>query len=243
MNIKEKLIEIGFSNNEVEIYIALIDYGTLSVGKIVKITGIQKSSCYLAINSLLHKGVISSVKVGNVAHYSAENPKNIIDYIDEKKNRIKDSIDELEKRFKKDKKVQGSVSHFIGEKGIKTIFNDILREGKDNDVFGSEGQLSDRMPIFVKQYMRIQDEKKMKVRNLVGHGRKRKYSKGTSYKYVDKEIKSNVVTNIYGDKIAIIIWDDEPEGVIIENSIAAKAYKNYFEFMWNNAILPDKKKK
>jgi len=113
-----------------------------------------------------------------------------------------------------------------------------LRDGEDNDVFGSEGQLSDRMPIFVKQYIRQQDEKKMKVRNLVGFGRKRKYSKGTKYKFVDREVVSNVVTNIYGDKIAIIVWDEEPEGVIIENAIAAKAYRSYFDFMWKNAIEP-----
>jgi len=149
MDIKEKLMDFGFSKNEVDIYIALIDYGTLKVGKIVKITGIQKSSCYLAINSLIHKGIITSIKKGNVAHFNAENPKNIIDYIDERKNRIEGSISELEERFKSQNKVKGSVSHFVGEKGIKSIFNDILRDGEDNDVFGSEGQLSDRMPILL----------------------------------------------------------------------------------------------
>ncbi|MEK6937840.1 MAG: hypothetical protein AABX04_02230, partial [Nanoarchaeota archaeon] len=54
----------------------------------------------------------------------------------------------------------------------------------------------------------------------------------TEYRYVDKEVKSNVVTNIYGDKIAIIVWSENPEAIIIENAEAAKSYKNYFEFMW-----------
>lgn len=52
---------------------------------------------------------------------------------------------------------------------------------------------------------------------------------------VPKSIESPVVTNIYGDKITIIIWTDEPEGRIIENKAAAKSYRSYFEFMWNNA--------
>ena len=38
-----------------------------------------------------------------------------------------------------------------------------------------------------------------------------------------------------GDKIALIIWTDEPEGIIIENEAAAKAYRSYFEFMWGHA--------
>ena len=37
------------------------------------------------------------------------------------------------------------------------------------------------------------------------------------------------------DKIAIVIWTDEPEGIIIENASAAKAYKSYFESMWKYA--------
>ena len=47
--------------------------------------------------------------------------------------------------------------------------------------------------------------------------------------------ESPAVTNIYGDKIAIIIWTDEPEGIIIENAAAAKAYKSYFDIMWQQA--------
>jgi hypothetical protein len=43
--------------------------------------------------------------------------------------------------------------------------------------------------------------------------------------------ESSTVTNIYGDKIAIIIWTDKPEGIIIENAAAARAYKSYFDFM------------
>jgi len=52
---------------------------------------------------------------------------------------------------------------------------------------------------------------------------------------MDKVEESPAVTNIYGDKIAIIIWTDEPEGIIIENALAAKAYKSYFDFMWKHS--------
>ena len=235
MDIREQLRHVGFKENEILVYMTLIDYGMAKVGRIVKITGIQKSSCYMAINSLLHKGIISTVNIGNIAHFKAENPKAIIDYIEEKKDIIKSGITELERRFIAANKSEGSVSYFKGVKGIKAVFNDILREGKDNDVFGSEGQLSDKMPVFVRQYMRRQDEGQIKTRNLVRKGRKRKYSKGTKYKYVEKDVRSNVVTNIYGDKIAILIWTEDPEAIIIKNKTAADSYRSYFDFMWDAA--------
>ena len=233
-NIKEGLRKVGFSQNEAEIYLTLLDYGLSKIGRIVKITGIQKSSCYMAINSLMHKGIISSVKMGEISYFQVENPKTIIAYIEEKTWTIKNMVPDLEKRFDLQKK-ESSVKHFRGIKGIKAVFHDILREGKNNDVFGSEGQLSDRMPVFVKQYIRMQNETKIKTRNLIGIRGKRKYSKGTSYRFVDKEINSNVVTNIYGDKISIIVWTEEPEAIIIENKTAADSYRSYFEFMWKNA--------
>ena len=227
--IKDCLRKADFTNNEVEVYMTLVDYGLSKIGNIVKITGIQKSSCYMAINTLLHKGVISSVKIGEVAHYQVEDPNTIISYIEEKRKVVQDAIPDLRKRFE-NQRAESTVKHFKGTKGIKAVFHDILREGKNNDVFGSEGQLSDRMPVFVKQYIRMQNEKGIRTRNLIGK-RKRRYSKGTQYRFVDKEIDSNVVTNIYGDKIAIIIWTDDPEAVIIENETAAKSYRSYFEFM------------
>ena len=65
-------------------------------------------------------------------------------------------------------------------------------------------------------------------------GRKEIDSKTSDHKYLPNLAESPAVTNIYGDKIAIIVWTDEPEGIIIENAAAAKAYKSYFDFMWKH---------
>ena len=47
--------------------------------------------------------------------------------------------------------------------------------------------------------------------------------------------KSSAVTNIYGNKIAIIVWSEPPEAVIIENKDAAESYRSYFEVLWKAA--------
>jgi HTH-type transcriptional regulator, sugar sensing transcriptional regulator len=232
--LRESLKLADFTQNEIDIYLTLIDYGISKIGTIVKVTGLQKSSCYMAINTLLHKGIITQTHIGEVAHFQVDSPQNLLDYIDEKRNIIRDIIPDLKKRQTVSKN-QGTVKHFKGTKGIKAVFNDILREGKDNQVFGSEGQLSLQMPVYAKQYIRQQNEKKIHTKNLTGLRKERSKSKNTSYRYVPKEIKSNVVTNIYGDKIAILIWTEEPEAIIIENKIAADSYRSYFEFMWKNA--------
>ena len=78
-------------------------------------------------------------------------------------------------------------------------------------------------------------ENKIFVRPIVRADRHKETTNPNKTRYFPKSFESPVVTNIYGDKIAMIIWTDEPEAILIENAAAAKAYRSYFEFMWENA--------
>ncbi len=91
------------------------------------------------------------------------------------------------------------------------------------------------MPEFALQFDRLKKENKIKTNLMIRKGRKELDNKTTKYKYLENVEESPAVTNIYGDKIAIIIWTDEPEGIIIENKAAAKAYKSYFDILWKIA--------
>ncbi|MBW3019818.1 hypothetical protein KY334_00850 [Candidatus Woesearchaeota archaeon] len=233
MDIKERLERVGLSSNEAKVYLYLVDHGLSKAGKIAKGAGIQRSSSYGAINSLVTKGLISYSNIGNVKHFQATGPDRLVEYIKEQEQLITEVLPELKKRHKANK-VEGQVRMFKGTKGVKAVFKDILRTGKDNVVFGDDGLFSRNMPVFCKQFVREQNLNKMKTQVLT---RKRgvSYSKGTTYRFVDKSVKSNVAVNIYGDKIAIIIWTDTPEAVIIENKDAAQSLKSYFDFMWSHS--------
>jgi hypothetical protein len=141
---------------------------------------------------------------------------------------------ELDARHKASK-IEGQVRMFKGLKGVRTIMQDILRKSTENLVFGNENQLEERMPAYHKQFIRQIKENNIHVREIVREDRATETSDPKKTRYVSKSVESPVVTNIYGKKIAMIIWTDEPEGIIIENEAAAKAYRSYFEFMWQNA--------
>ena len=61
-------------------------------------------------------------------------------------------------------------------------------------------------------------------------------SKTTERKELPITAKENIVTtNIYSNKIAIILWTEVPEAIIIENKHAAESYKDYFEILWKSS--------
>ncbi|MCK4670271.1 MAG: hypothetical protein KAT43_03630 [Nanoarchaeota archaeon] len=231
----ERVLEkLGFSPNEIKVYLVLNDHGSSKAGNVANIASLDRSSCYNALKTLQEKGLVSYVMIGKVKWFQATGPKRLLDYIKEQEEDVKAVLPELHARHKA-VKIKGQVRLFKGTKGVKSVFQDIIRTGKNNLVFGNESQLEERMPEFQLQFVRQLKESKIFVREIVREGRGAKTNNPKATRYVPKGIESPVVTNIYGEKIAIIIWTDIPEAIIIENAAAAKAYKNFFEFMWQNA--------
>jgi len=234
MEVQKVLENLGFSPNEIKVYLTLNDHGSVKAGRIAKLAKIDRSSCYNALKSLQEKGLVSYVMIGLVKWFQVTGPRRLIDYLKEQEEDVKTILPELSARHRA-AKIEGQVRMFKGIKGVKSIFMDIARTGKDNFAFGSEGQFSERMPEFAVQFDRLKKENNIKTKMILRKGRKEKDKKTSEYRYLAKVAESPAVTNIYGDKIAILIWTDEPEGIIIENKAAAKAYKSYFDFMWQHA--------
>jgi len=229
--IQKTLENLGFAPNEIKVYLILNQSNSLKAGKISKLAKIDRSSCYNALKLLTEKGLASYVSIGKIKWFQATGPKRLLDYVNEQKKDVEEILPKLQEMHKYNKQ-EGQVRLFKGIKGIKTIFLDMIREGKNNYVFGSEGQFSEVMPEFALQFDRMKKEKRIKTQLILRKGRKELDSKTSEYKYMPNVSESPAVTNIYGNKIAIIIWTDEPEGIIIENSAAAKGYKSYFDKLW-----------
>lgn len=228
------LEKLGFSPNEIKVYLTLNAQGSTTAGKISKLAKIDRSSAYNSLKILQEKGMVSYALIGNVKYFQATGPKRLLDYLKEQEQDVKEILPELHARHKA-KKVEGQVRLFKGLKGIRSIFYDIIRTGEDNYVYGSEGQFSERMPEFAHQFLRMKKEKGMKTFMILRKGREEIDTSKKNYRYAPGIKESPAVTNIYGNKVAIIIWTDEPEGIIIENAAAAKAYKSYFDFMWKHS--------
>jgi sugar-specific transcriptional regulator TrmB len=231
----EKVLErLGFSPNEIKVYLVLNENSSLKAGKISKLAKIDRSSCYNSLKLLLEKGLASYVSIGKIKWFQTTGPKRLLEFVKEQVDDVKSILPKLDE-IHKINKIEGQVRLFKGIKGVKSIFLDIARTKKDNFVFGSEGQFSEQMPEFAMQFDRLKRENKIHTKLIIRKGKRELDNKTTEYKYLPNLDKSPAVTNIYGDKIAIIIWTNEPEGIIIENPAAAKAYKSYFDVLWNSA--------
>jgi len=236
-DIYSDLEKLNFSVNESKVYLTLIRLGPSFAGRISKEANLDRSSTYNALKQLVQRGIVSTVFEKKRTIYVPADPKKIVDYFKEKEEIANTIIPKLRELFalKKEKK---SVMLFQGFKGIKTICQDILdsMEGKEYYVTGSEGQFRERMPYYAPLFKKIKEQRKIKTKMLVREGRIELAKwKLTEYRGVPSDVESPATINIYDGKVAIFIWDEKPEAVLIENERVSQTLKNYFDFMWKHA--------
>lgn len=242
MELLHELEEIGLKPNEAKAYLTLLRIGKTKAGRLAKECMLERTSTYNALKRLIQYGLVSAIIESNKRIFYPAEPKKLVEMFYEKEERASLIIPQLIqlKKFEKEKE---NVLKFRGYAGIKTAFNDILKtckKGEEYIMFGSENQLSERMPIFAEIFVARKDRKKLRSRILIRRelgGRKTKMSRYTKARYAPKEIISPSNVTVYPGKVLIVIWDETPEAVIIDNKATADTFKTYFEFMWKHAEI------
>ena len=103
------------------------------------------------------------------------------------------------------------------------------------EVFGSASDYEQTMPYHSKKFKKHFETHGLRVRHIVRAGAFPDKPDTGEIRYIQTETLSPVSTNIYGNRVAIILWGEEPNGVIIKNKLAADSYRAYFNFMWEKA--------
>ncbi|VVB68159.1 HTH-type sugar sensing transcriptional regulator TrmBL1 [Candidatus Norongarragalina meridionalis] len=222
----------GLSRNEAKVYLALVKIGSSKAGRVSKEAAIDRTSTYNSLKGLMEKGLASYVTIGKVKWFQAAHPRNIREYLEGKLEEVTEIMPELEREYSA-AKLQNNVRLYKGTKGVKTVLKMVLDARKESRVFGSENQLDERMPEFAAKFKAQAAKRGIRTRSIVRKGRIVEKERLRDVRFITLESESPVVTNIFGNKIAIIVWTETPEAILIDNADAAEAYRGYFDFMWN----------
>jgi len=85
----EILRELGFSEREIKVYLALLKLGQTTVGPIAAKTRMQHSKVYQTLEKLIDKGLVSFVLKSKTKHFEAQDPKHILILSKKKKESLK----------------------------------------------------------------------------------------------------------------------------------------------------------
>lgn len=242
MDLKESLEQIGISDRESRVYLALLDLGPTTSSAIIRKTGIASSKIYDVLEKLEQKGLVTHVLVKSKKEFHAVNPTKLSEVIKEKEQIIADILPRLKELYGQTRE-ETQAEIYKGKEGMKKIFEEILDEAKEWFALGASGKAEITLEYYMPGFYKRMKEKKIKLNVLfVDTEETRKQAKrlkdfeNIKSRFLPKEIKNLMAIFIYGDKIVVIpitpTIEISPIAILIKSKESAESYRDYFNWLW-----------
>ena len=232
MENSQLLKELGLTDSESKVYLALLESGPSLAGQISRKTGIHRRNIYDITERLIKKGLIGYILKNNRRLFEAANPEKFSDVLKEKQEELQENLPFLKELYGKTKEKQ-ETNFYTGIDGLKTVFQDQLEDCKEILILGASKSAFEILPFYFKWYDKDRVKNKIKTRIIASENLKK--IPLSEIRYIPQKYANPLAINIYKDKVAIILWKKEPLAVVIKNPEIAESYKKYFELMWKIA--------
>jgi len=238
---KQSLINLGLTDGEAKVYLALLKLGSVTVGPIVKEAKVAYSNIYEILDRLLEKGLISFIIKGKTKYFQAVQPSRLNDFLEKKEIELEAQKENLKKIIPELEKLQSPTSHqeaeiFTGIKGIKTAYEKLFKNlGKGEWLFFIQKKITKKTD---EVYEIMYSKTKIIEGKLKGIAtneyKSSKFIKSTKIKmkYVDFPVPGNI--DIVNDKLLFITWSETPFAVLIQSEDMANNFREYFNSIWKS---------
>ena len=227
---KEEILKsLGLSDKEIKIYIASLQLGSSLVQKIANFAGLNRTSAYDLLKSLEQKGFVSHTIQSGKKFYQAAQPNKLLDMLKEREALVKKILPELNALSESVGK-RPHVQVYVGKEGLKTIFEDILKDSKSFLCIASKTQLVKLFKYYFPHFVKRRIKRGIKVKIICESP---PIDKKAPYKLIKKKIKT--ATWLYNGKIAMISLEEkEPIGILINEKNFYDTHKMMFDLLWEN---------
>ncbi len=255
------LNKIGLNDKEGEVYLALLELGSQPASIIGKKAGINRSTTYLVLESLIKKGYVNQHVRADVKYFTAADPKTILQDLNKKEKEMEEYKNEFEELLPEfyslinPLSIKPKVKFYEGEEGIKRAMEDTLTAKEPIRAWGAYNSwmsASKNLQNFIHQYAKQRiDKYKIPVRVLIEDTKAVRNFFNKEYPTLSKrknllieakwmpndimEFKNEI--NIYDDKVSIVsLAKNELLGVVFESHEIAKTHKAIFDMAWKAGL-------
>ncbi len=250
-HLKNTLLAAGFSDKESTVYISLLELGKGTVSVIARKAGINRTTGYDILGTLVEKGVISVSGKKPKQEYVAESPDMIKKYIVGEIEKRKNALSEVDAAIPELKSLHNihdrpRVRFYEGIDGLRDVYEDTLTSHEPIRGYATVDDMHRGLPNYFPKYYERRASAGIAIRAIIPDtpiGRERK-SKDTDEMRETALVPANTYyfspeINIYDNKVMIASWR-EKLGIIIESSEIADAMKKIYELAWAEAKRLDK---
>lgn len=240
--IKEKQLELlGLSDKEARLYMAGLELGSFSVLEIATKSGLKRPTCYVIIQELIKRGLVSIVINEKKKPYKIEHPTV---FIRQAKNNLKYAeqiVPSLSTILSKEQE-KPKMKYYFGQKGMQNIYDDLLvtRSKTMYYVSSTRSQIETVGEEFLKDYVRRRAAKGIKVKTI----RMRKTQSTEPLFNNSKEMQREIryapkgvfipdTVCVIGNKVGVVFTERGNFGFIIESHEFSQTVLGLLKVLWS----------
>jgi len=240
-----QLTNLGLTQGEAKVYLAMIQIGPSRVGKIVEISGVSQSKVYNVLDRLILKGLASYNLQDNIKHFQSLEPSRLHEYIQRKEDEIRRQkeglaqiINNLSKNVYATKRSTSEI--FAGERSLRSAYMTLLSDSKKGDIlryFYPYPDAHENASPFYSRFYKYQKSKGLIERGIVNSD----FKNSQHFKEIPKDVKLRHVNfplpgtiDIFTNKLLIIDWKTIT-GILITSSEITGIFADYFDSIWKIA--------
>ncbi|HLC85682.1 MAG TPA: helix-turn-helix domain-containing protein [Candidatus Nanoarchaeia archaeon] len=234
---EEQLKELGLTDNEVRIYLVLLEHGMMGPTEISSKLGLHRGYVYDALERMQDKEVVSYVLQNSKKYFQAISPNNLVELLRFRLESFENVVPSLINIMNKTKE-ETKVDVHKGKKVHRILIKDIISSMKKNDEFCcvglDENILIKEDPIYFKQFLNLLKSMNIKEKIIIKEGGKKMKNVNLEYRELDSEYIGKTAQLMYNGKLAIFISGMSHCLIIINNRSVAGIYKKWFDLLWKS---------
>jgi HTH-type transcriptional regulator, sugar sensing transcriptional regulator len=242
--IKQVLDKIGLTNGEIKVYLALLELGDTTTGKIISHSKLSSGKIYEILDRLIEKGLATYIIKEKTKYFQATNPKKILEYHESRKQdlqkqekEIKSVLPSIIERYEATREESETIV-YKGVQGLKTVLFDTLDSLNKEDEWLAMGVRANRpenVTIVWKQWLIERIKRKINSKMIVAN--KDSYEAWKKTKLTEFRLLpliSSAPFTVSGDTVLIYNWEDISV-VKIKNRAIADSFREFYMSLWKTA--------
>ncbi len=246
--LKNHLEELGFSNSEAIVYLALLEQGLGSAGPLIASTGLHRNVVYTSLEHLKARKLVSERLIRGVKHFSLTSPESLTQEFQKKSQIAGVTTEEILRRLPSESQ---EITIHQGNDEYLALLSSLLHslpKKSDKYVLGTGGEEFMRLtmrPIW-KSYHAVASDQEVRIHMLAYDSQRSAIEPDTTgnplydVRYLPDEIENPAGIHIYPaiDTVLNIIYSNETTSVTvikIRNKALAEGYLHLFKNLWRTS--------
>lgn len=249
-----ELVNLGLAEKEAKVYLAALELGKSPVQAISKRAKVNRATTYVILETLMKKGLVSSLTEGKKQLFFAETPEKLSLIFREQEIQIKERQETLKKLLPELKSIKApenenpAVRYFEGKEGLIAMTEEFYLTTQ-NETAKMIYPLDLIKEIFTKEERenftkrRIKKGVNTEVIYTAEEGERKSSPDGKRIKVDEQKFPITSEIAIFSNKVRLSSLKGKLQGMIIEDNEIAKTLKSLFKLALIGAKYLHKKEK